>query len=324
MFSIQTDTFAGFERIKLLNEVTGEYLTVIPECGGIVEQLVLSKNKKLHSVLKGVSEEELPGNSWYRSAVLFPYVNRIRDGKYHFEGKNYQLLINETDRYNALHGLVLDDKWSLESKQALDYEVFVLLTYRYDGSLAGYPFPFVLHLKYSLQARPDEVSSAFSMAFTIENVGETAMPLAMGWHAYFATGTKIDELELELPSGEFFETDERLLPTGKIQQRQRFSPSEKIGNIQLDTCFRNPKPENSWIYLSDPQKNISIAIGSRHTLPFYQIFTAPDRECIAIEPQTCGIDAFNGGIEAGLLTLEPSQPDRPPSRIFRGFEVKLL
>lgn len=37
--------------------------------------------------------------------------------------------------------------------------------------------------------------------------------------------------------------------------------------------------------------------------PFFQVFTPPHRESIALEPMSCNVDAFNNG--QGLVSLEP-------------------
>ena len=37
---------------------------------------------------------------------LMPWPNRIRDGRYRFDGADMQLSLSEPDRHNAMHGLV--------------------------------------------------------------------------------------------------------------------------------------------------------------------------------------------------------------------------
>src|SRR5688500_4758386 len=50
--------------------------------------------------------------------ILFPFPNRVKRGSYTFEGKTYQLDINETARGNHIHGLVANRKWMSEGTGA--------------------------------------------------------------------------------------------------------------------------------------------------------------------------------------------------------------
>lgn len=49
-----------------------------------------------------------------------------------------------------------------------------------------------------------------------------------------------------------------------------------------------------------------MAVWADETLPWFQIFTPPTRDALAVEPMTCGPDAFNEGpTHDGLMVLEP-------------------
>src|SRR5438067_7438461 len=53
-------------------------------------------------------EPEGLGPNGYSAGVpiLFPFPNRVRGGRYTFEGRSYELDINEPARGNHIHGLV--------------------------------------------------------------------------------------------------------------------------------------------------------------------------------------------------------------------------
>lgn len=46
-------------------------------------------------------------------AALIPWPNRLRDGKYHFDGSDYQLALTEPEKHNAIHGLLRWRPWQL-------------------------------------------------------------------------------------------------------------------------------------------------------------------------------------------------------------------
>ena len=55
----------------------------------------------------------------------------------------------------------------------------------------------------------------------------------------------------------------------------------------------------------------TIAFWADETLPWVQVYTNPTRDAIAVEPMTCGPDAFNEGpTRAGLITLAPGASTR--------------
>src|SRR4051812_7503826 len=47
----------------------------------------------------------------FAGRVLAPWPNRVRDGRYAFDGDEHRLELSEPERGNALHGLVLRSRW---------------------------------------------------------------------------------------------------------------------------------------------------------------------------------------------------------------------
>ena len=43
----------------------------------------------------------------------------------------------------------------------------------------------------------------------------------------------------------------------------------------------------------------------RKQFPYFQVFTPPHRESVALEPMSCNVDAFNN--RQGLIALEPDK-----------------
>jgi aldose 1-epimerase len=51
---------------------------------------------------------------------------------------------------------------------------------------------------------------------TARNAGDTALPYAAGQHPYLAASGAVDDVTLELPAATRIRTDERGLPTGRV------------------------------------------------------------------------------------------------------------
>ena len=308
MFIVKTDLFAGFDRYTLLNQQTGEYLTVLPENGGLLQELVLLKNNQLHSLIDGVTAAELPDNAWFKSAILFPFPSRIRNGTYEFEGNSYQLPINEPSRQTALHGFAFGKKFTVTNTLAETDFALLEMTYQYEGEVSGYPFPGVLKVTYRLDAGQPSQPGTLTCEFSVTNTGNRNMPMGVGWHPYFKTGSAVDALLLDLPNTLHHEFDEQMIPTGK----QRKLKTAKNGTLslhqmELDHSFQTRK--NYRVTLYDTHKDLKININSRkfgnQGTFYWQVFTPSHRQSIALEPQTCPANAFN--TQVGLIVLPPSQ-----------------
>lgn len=309
MFSIHTDTFAGYTRYLLKNEQTNETIAVLPDYGGIIQELVLSLNDHVYSIIDGVTEEDLPGNMWYKSSLLFPFPGRIKDGTYTFEGKDYQLPINELMRQSALHGMVADKSFQIIRTDIKNDRIILELAYTYTGQLTGYPFPYTLTIKYTLLS-----NHVFRMDIRVQNTGTTNMPMGFGWHPYFKTGSRVDQLRIILPSKKYYELDAFVVPTGKIKQMEGFTATafqkgeNQIAGRQFDHGFTGGQYKGSAkTLLHDESQNLTICLtqSRHHGFNYTQVFTPSHRNSIAIEPQTCMANVFNNNI--GLLILEPGK-----------------
>ena len=109
MFKIVQGEHVDLRAIQMTNQQTGEELIVSTDVGGTVLDLTLSHNGKLHNIFAGFqSVEEIQAFTGFKGAVLFPFPNRIKKGKYSYQGKLYSFQINEPQRDNAIHGFVYD------------------------------------------------------------------------------------------------------------------------------------------------------------------------------------------------------------------------
>ena len=80
-FGIEDQMIGDLHTKVLWNTKTGEYVQIITDLGGRVEDLVLmhKHHKKLRSVLltHNKNSTEIKENAWWKNAILLPYANRI-------------------------------------------------------------------------------------------------------------------------------------------------------------------------------------------------------------------------------------------------------
>jgi aldose 1-epimerase len=250
-------------------------------------------------VLDGYGAGELCPSG--RGQLLIPWPNRIEDGMYDFDGRRYQLPIDEPERSNAIHGLVRWDAWQVVDREPARVELEYVLHPR-----PGYPFTLALRVVYALTPEGLEVRTEAT------NIGGRACPYGAGAHPYLAVESDlVDHLTLQVPAETVLEADARALPTGsRAVEGSTFdfrSPRE-IGTMRLDHCFTD--------IVRDDDGRARVRLGNGATLwvdetyGFLMVFTGDglpdvDRRSIAVEPMTCAPNAFRSG--DGLLRLEPGE-----------------
>ena len=100
MFKLEKKSQEGVEFLIIWNTDSSSRATLCLSRGGSLEELVYS-NTTVITNLSPLSPEKI-----YPSSILFPFANRIKDGKYNFANKDYIFECNEAAANNALHGLV--------------------------------------------------------------------------------------------------------------------------------------------------------------------------------------------------------------------------
>lgn len=295
MFEIRQETFGSFEKI-ILKSATRE-VAFVPAFGANI----LSLQFQGKEILWGFeNEEQLIVNDKSRNILLAPFPNRVQAGCYFFEGNHYQLPITKPKENNAIHGFVWNKKFELVSKEITSDFSSATLRYIYDGSEAGYPFPFELTLLYTLY------KNSFNLNFSVENTGNSNMPFGFGWHPYFSFGNNIEEWQLQLPKCNMLQTNEQLIPNGERRNFSAFQNPEKIGDTTFDTAFELNGKENFFeTRLFSSVQNEILSVKQSRTFKYLQVYIPPQRNSIAIEPMTCPANAFNSG--EGLIILSPQK-----------------
>jgi aldose 1-epimerase len=253
-------------------------------------------------VVRGFALDEM--SSAGRGQNLIPWPNRIRDGRYIFNGVGQQLALSEPPRHNATHGLARHVPWVLIDKQpdAVTNRVRI-------HPQPGWPG--------TLEAMITHRVGENGLTVTVEatNIGADTLPFGYGAHPYLTVGeSTVDEVAVTAPAASYLEVDDRLLPIkissvdGTVYDLRR---GPVLGSVSLDTAMTElaRDPDGRW--------RVKLALGDRYaelwgdeTMRWMQIFTGgPNRDwSIAVEPMTCGPDAFNPGPTHGdMKVLAPGE-----------------
>jgi aldose 1-epimerase len=298
MYQHNTGTFGRFEKHSIFNPLTQTGFEIVPERGAVL----LSATFKGYNVIEGYTDPaDLEDLKWGKSIVLYPFPNRLDEGKYSFEGKTYQFPINSPATNNAIHGLGRDVAHRVSAVVLASNYASMTCTYEYNGDLPYYPFPFRFDIEFFISD-----GSNMEIKMHLENTGTGNLPAGIGWHPYFALADNVGDVSMQCPEIQWIDIDDRMLPTGTKRTFADFVTLKNIADTALDNGFYIHKQNEPFGI------TLSSAIGTlrywqeigQGKYNFVQIFAPPHRKSIALEPMTCNINAFNNG--DGLQNLAPS------------------
>lgn len=240
-----------------------------------------------------------------RGMPLIPWPNRIADGRYQFDGVEYQLPLTEPERNNATHGLLRWRSWEARKHQP---HLVAMGTTLYPSP--GYPFCLDVQLIYELGL------SGLQATIMATNAGREECPYACGQHPYLsAGGALIDDCTLQFEAETRILTDrQRLLPIGSEPVGDYdFSDPRPIGQLKMDDGFTNLRRDQAgkaWVRLAAPD-GCTVELWLDQHFPVLQLFTgdtlkASRRRCgLAAEPMSAPANAFQTGEH--LVRLKPGQ-----------------
>jgi aldose 1-epimerase len=274
---------------------------VVVEVGGVLRDYTVGGVP----VLDGFASDELSPAS--AGQILAPWPNRIRDGRYSFEGQDYQLALTEPQRHTAIHGLVNWSRWSLVEGSAES----VTLECRVPAQM-GYPWWLTLRSRWTVSA------AGLQCDQEVVNDSPANAPWGYSAHPYLRLpGVAVDDILLHVPGKTRILADARLLPIGSVSVAGTefdFTEARKIGDLVLDTTFGDIEHDAAGITevtIADPASDAKVVVWADDKFTYWQIFSGDTlhgerfRRSVAIEPMTCPPDAFRTGRD--VIVLAPGE-----------------
>ncbi|MGJ9577817.1 aldose 1-epimerase [Actinotignum sp. GS-2025c] len=206
---------------------------------------------------------ELRELNGFRSAVLVPWSNRIRAGRYAaalYRGDDaavrarlhvevpvsgvHNVPAPLPDTEPGLHGLVTTREFEVirADNGALEFATRV-------AANSVYPFELAVNIVYSIGA-----DGSLHVRLRAENLSEVAAPVALGWHPYFRLAAPLGEARLSLDCRARIATDTTLIP---YDGAGAFAPCEPLADSPID-------PATDWAYaqLADDAGPDASAVGA--------------------------------------------------------------
>jgi aldose 1-epimerase len=168
------------------------------------------------------------------------------------------------------------------------------------GDRPYYPFPFSLEIEFFIHD-----TGKFEVQVEVENLHHTSIPIGFGWHPYFRLTEGANGHALQVPACEKVTINKRMIPTGGRAQFKDFQALTFVEETILDNCFQCSKTSGNYQLMLEGGGRYLTMKAPIAQFPFFQVFTPPHRESIALEPMTCNVDAFNN--KQGLVGLAPDK-----------------
>lgn len=301
---IKQDTWQGADVVTLENEQFS--VSVLPSIGNNLYRMwdKLAQREVLRVPERIEQLREKPGH--FGIPMMMP-PNRIRNGRFEFNGRVYQLEIN-TPQGHHIHGLVRMRPWTVTSTREDEEGLSVTSEFRisnFPELAAQYPHDLTLEVTYTLKG------STLLQRITAANRGEESAPFGFGLHTWFMLDGQPEQWTFQLPVEAIWELDQDLLPTGRLLPLGSYSDLGQGINLQgqtLDTVFQIGANSAAAV-LSKPGYSIRYSC----TGPFKQwvIFTNGEaRDTICIEPYTWVTNAPNLQMDpeiTGFRAIAPGQ-----------------
>jgi aldose 1-epimerase len=277
--------------------VSGGHRAVVTEVGATLRSYSVDGV----NVVRGFGEHESPRGG--QGQNLLPWPNRIRDGKYTFAGKSQQLWLSEPARHNASHGLVRYVPWVLVDRtpDSVTNRVRVF-------PQPGWPGWLEATVTHAVS------TEGLTVTMSATNIGDGDVPFGYAAHPYLTVGEEtVDDVDVRVPAAAYLEVDpDRLLPI-------RVAPVDgtdldlrdgtTLGSRNLDSALTDLARD------ADGRWRVTLTRGDRtaelwgdESMAWVQVFTGgPYRDrSVAVEPMTCGPDAYNEGpTHDDLIVLAP-------------------
>jgi aldose 1-epimerase len=316
-FRVRTETIAGRDVLHLHDDASGASASVVPSLGFNLFDLRLPAAGAARPILASapdfVANPVKPTRNG--TPVLFPFPNRVRDARYTFGGKDYQLPVNSAP--NAIHGFATVAAWDVTEHKADDAGARVTgrfqISKQAPDKLPHWPADAVLEMRYTLAGR------RLTLDVTVANPTAEDLPFGFGIHPYFRLpfgGGDPARTSVVLPAAEYWPLKDSL-PTGQrlpVDDRLDFRDGRPMPGLKLDDVLTGLPRDGGVCRLVDQALGAEFRIEFDRHFRELVVFTPPwFEDVIAVEPYTQATDAINlatKGIDGGLRVLKHGEEAR--------------
>jgi len=275
-------------------------LQLSPSVGGCIAAFTWVGEDSPHPILRRC--ERSPATALEAASFpLVPFVNRIRDGRFTFRGREVRLAPNMAGDRSPLHGQGWLGAWSVEQRS----EARAVLRFRHPAG--EWPWGYEAWQEFELDAL------GLSVGLGCRNTSGEPMPGGLGQHPYFECGP---DTELDTRVSHAWTVDRDVLPVKQVVADGRYDLRERrVCGQDLDNGFAG---WNGEARLSDPHWPFELMLSSLQAR-FFQLYSPKEGGIFVAEPVTHANAALNAPEadwpELGMRVLDPGEAMRLDMRL---------
>jgi aldose 1-epimerase len=209
------------------------------------------------------------------SFPLVPYVNRIRDGRFSFRGRDVLLEPNMPGDSSPLHGQGWLTPWRVE----ISSDATAVLGFRHGAG--EWPWDYDARQEFGLDEH------GLSVVLTCRNTSAAPMPCGLGQHPYFPCGP---ETRIDTHATHAWTIDEHVLPVERVPAEGRYDLRDRL------VCGQGL--DNGWggwggsASMTDPHWPYVLTMSSPQAR-FFQLYSPQGGGIFVAEPVTHANAALN-------------------------------
>ncbi|WP_019670260.1 aldose epimerase family protein [Eudoraea adriatica] len=267
------------EQVTIKNDFIS--LSVL-DYGAIIQKLLVKdkEGKELNLVVGLENPKSYLDDHKCLGACVGRYAGRISNGGFQIEGNTYNLYTqNGVHLHGGKQGFA-QKYWKFDAIEHRE-QPFVKLTRQSPHMEEGYPGNLKASVTYKLIDN--------SLQIIHEAITDRTTILNLTNHSYFCLDStnSIDHYQLQLQCPEILETDNSLLPTGKLvsvkDTQYDFLTRKEIGKIRLDTAYVVSDSAKKVAELYSPVSGMRMTVESNQ--PAVIVYTPPEFGAICFETQ---------------------------------------
>jgi len=250
--------------------------------------------------------------SWSGVPLLFPFPNRIKGGRFTWEGREYVLPPDKVgyNKDNAIHGFVIDRPWRVTKQTASSATGEFRLSQDAPERRDLWPADFVIEVRYEV------LGPALRCDIRVTNPDSAPLPFGLGTHPYFklplSGSSRFEDCLVQVPAAKRYELVD-CLPTGQLvsaEQTVDLRDGARMEGLKLDDVYTDVTYEPTGLVtrVVDPAAGLEVVQACEPAFREVVVFTPFWTKAVCVEPYTCTTDAIHlqaQGQDAGLRVLPP-------------------
>ncbi|MCG8442037.1 MAG: aldose 1-epimerase [Caulobacterales bacterium] len=242
------------------------------------------------------------------SFPLAPFSNRVRGGRFTFQGREHHLPPNWGGDRLPIHGECWREPWTVGAYDGRSCALFY-------ESRGWWPWAFAARQSLAI------TEGRLVMELSVENRSDADMPCGLGVHPFFPRGPATS-LQFRAASVSPPMADGADIAPGPITDDLRFDAERALGSGGVDHCYDG---WNGRAVVRDEARGVSLAVDAGAEARCCVLYVPAGADFFCFEPVT----HLNGALNmadpagAGMVTLAPGQthrltvaitPTAPPER----------